>query len=114
MNWLLAAAIFYLLLMLLVCFRIIYETRTSVKALAYLLVVIFLPLIGIFFYFSFGINYRKRQLYSKKIIEDDNTWQKIKEDVSTHSLQTYSEIPDSLRPNKHLAKYLSSEMSPLT
>jgi cardiolipin synthase len=85
-----------------------------VKALAYLLVVIFLPLIGIFLYFSFGINYRKRQLYSKKLIEDDNTWQKIKEDISTHSLEAYSEIPEALRPNKHLAKYLSSEMSPLT
>jgi cardiolipin synthase A/B len=114
MSWQLATAIFYFTVVSLVCIRIIYETRTSAKALAYLLVVVFVPFIGIFFYFSFGINYRKRQLYSKKLIEDDKTWQKIKDDISIHSLETYSEIPEALRPNKHLAQYLSSEMSPLT
>lgn len=114
MNWLIGIEIFYLLLVLLVCIRIIYETHTSVKALAYLLVVIFLPLIGIVLYLAVGTNYRKRQLYSKKLMDDDNTWQKIKDEISTHSLKTYWEIPETLRPNKHLAKFLSSEMSPLT
>ncbi len=50
-----------------VCIRIILDTRSSTKASAYILLVVFLPLIGIFVYFSVGINYRKRKLYSKSL-----------------------------------------------
>ena len=103
----------YLLVLVIVCIRIIYDTDSTVKTLAYLLLAIFLPLFGIFFYFSFGINYRKRELYSKKIINDDNLWNQIKENISLYSIQTYFNIPESDRPNKHLAKYLTNEMSPL-
>ncbi|MGO1752661.1 MAG: PLDc N-terminal domain-containing protein, partial [Psychroflexus sp.] len=60
----------YGLLIFLVILRILYDTRDATKALAYILLVIFLPLLGIFFYFSFGVNYRKRKIYSKKIIKD--------------------------------------------
>ena len=114
MNWFLLIEIIYFVLVSLVCVRIIYETRNSAKALAYLLVVIFLPFIGIFLYFNFGMNYRKRILYSKKPISDDSIWEKIKLEIYTHSLQTYSDIDEKLRPNIHLAKYLTSELSPLT
>ncbi|HEU4861989.1 MAG TPA: PLDc N-terminal domain-containing protein, partial [Chitinophagaceae bacterium] len=114
MNWLLIIELLYLLILVIVCVRIIYDTNSTVKTLAYLLLVIFLPLFGIFFYFSFGINYRKRELYSKKIIDDDNLWAQIKENVSTYSAQTYFSTAESDRPSKQLAKYLSNEMSPLT
>jgi cardiolipin synthase len=114
MNWFLSIEIIYIALVSLVCVRIIYETPTSAKALAYLLIVIFLPVIGILFYFSFGINYRKRILYSKKPISDDRIWEKIKQDVYAHSCQTYADIDEKYRPNKHLTKYLTSELSPLT
>jgi cardiolipin synthase len=114
MNWFLFIEIIYIVLVSLVCVRIIYETRTSAKALAYLLLVIFLPFVGVFFYFSFGINYRKRILYSKKPISDDRIWEKIKQDVYKHSCQTYADIDKKYRPNEHLTKYLTSELSPLT
>jgi cardiolipin synthase len=114
MNWPLLIEIIYIILVPLVCVRIIYETHTSAKALAYLLVVIFLPVVGIFLYFTFGINYRKRILYSKKPISDDSIWEKIKQEIYTHSLETYSDIEEKYRPNIHLAKYLTSELSPLT
>ena len=114
MNLLLVFEIIYLILVLAICLRIVYETRTSVKALAYILVVIFLPIIGIFFYFSFGINYRKRILYSKKLIDDDKIWATIRKDISADSLNVYTGIVESLRPNKHLAKFLASEMSALS
>ena len=114
MNWLLIIELLYLLILVMVCIRIIYDTNSTVKTLAYLLLAIFLPLFGIFFYFSFGINYRKRELYSKKIINDDKLWTQIKDNVSTYSAQTYFNIAESDRPSKQLAKYLSNEMSPLT
>ena len=114
LNWLLIIELLYLLVLVIVCVRIIYDTNSTVKTLAYLLLAIFIPLFGIFFYFAFGINYRKRELYSKKIINDDNLWTQIKENISTYSVQTYFNTAESDRPNKQLAKYLSNEMSPLT
>ncbi len=114
MNWLLLLESLYLLVLVAVCIRIIYDTNSTVKTLAYLLLAIFIPFFGIFFYFSFGINYRKRQLYSKKIIEDDILWEKIKQNINAYSVQTYYSTDESVRPNKHLARYLSGEMSPLT
>jgi cardiolipin synthase A/B len=43
MSWLLSLEIIYIVLVSLVCVRIIYETHTSAKGLAYLMIVIFLP-----------------------------------------------------------------------
>ncbi|HEX3167495.1 MAG TPA: cardiolipin synthase [Chitinophagaceae bacterium] len=113
-NWFLIIELLYLLILVIVCARIIYDTNSTVKTLAYLLLAIFFPIFGIFFYFAFGINYRKRELYSKKIINDDNLWNQIKENITTYSAQTYLDADESDRPNKNLVKYLSNEMSPLT
>ena len=71
MNWVAILEIFYIIVLVVVCLRIIYDTTSINKTLAYLLLVIFIPVLGILFYFSFGINYRKRRVYSKKLIEDD-------------------------------------------
>ncbi len=71
MNWIIIPQVVYTLLVLFVCLRVLYDTRSSTKALAYILFIIFVPIVGIVFYFSFGINYRKRNLYSKKIGVDE-------------------------------------------
>lgn len=113
-NWFLIIELLYLLILIIVCIRIIYDTNSTVKTLAYLLLAIFIPVFGILFYFALGINYRKRELYSKKIINDDDLWNQIKENITSYSAQTYYNADESDRPNKILAKYLSNEMSPLT
>lgn len=46
---------------------VISSTRSAGKALAYILLIIGLPLIGIIIYFSIGVNFRKRKLYKKKL-----------------------------------------------
>lgn len=74
----------YALIILLVILRIIYDTRDTTKALAYILLVIFLPLLGIFFYFSFGVNYRKRKIYSKKIISNAKLKEKIENNLKEY------------------------------
>lgn len=66
--WLITLEISYVVLILFTSYRIIADTRSSTKSLAYLLTVIFVPVVGIIIYFSVGINYKKRQIYSKKII----------------------------------------------
>ena len=69
-NWLIIIQGAYVLLILLVILRVLYDTRSNSKALAYVIFIIFVPIVGILFYFSFGINYRKRKLYSKKLVID--------------------------------------------
>ena len=114
MNWILVAQITYSLIVFLVILRVLYDTRSSTKALAYILFIIFVPVAGILFYFSFGINYRKRKLYSKKIGVDEPLRLQIR-----NQMNAYSEaIRDSgLIAEKHktLTEFIRrSGSSPLT
>jgi len=114
MNWQLIFELLYLLILIAVCVRIIIDTNSSVKTNAYLLLAIFVPFFGMFFYFSFGINYRKRQLYTRKLFANDALWQKIKTEINKSSKETYYSIEEPDRPDKHLSLYLTNEWSPLT
>jgi len=62
----------YLLVVLAVCLVVIRDTRNTAKTLAYLLLVIFLPGVGIAVYFAFGINHRKRKLFARKLDGDEH------------------------------------------
>ena len=85
MNWLLLFEILYFIILLLVIARVLYDTRSGVKALAYILFIVFVPFVGILFYFSFGINYRKRRMYSKKIVLDEPLRQKIRQNIDNNT-----------------------------
>ncbi|MDQ3141788.1 MAG: cardiolipin synthase [Bacteroidota bacterium] len=81
MIWL----IIYFVFLTLVCLRIIFETHSSTKTLAYLLIVIFLPLIGIPFYLAFGINYWRKKLYSKKSGHDEKLHEELKKKIINYT-----------------------------
>ena len=85
MNWILLGEIAYLSLVILVIFRVVNDTRSSTKALAYILFILFVPIIGMVFYFSFGINYRNRKLYSKKLGLDGPLREQINSKMSAYS-----------------------------
>ncbi len=70
-DWFIYVEVIYFIFIISVAIRIIYDTTSISKTLAYLLLILFLPFIGVLFYFSFGINYRKRKMYSKKLIAND-------------------------------------------
>ncbi len=71
-DWFIYFEIVYILVTIAVAIRIVYDTDSISKTLAYLLLIFFVPIFGMLFYFSFGINYRKRKMYSKKLkINDD-------------------------------------------
>lgn len=115
MNWLIIYEIIYVLVVVLVCLRIVYDTRTNAKTLAYLLLVILIPIIGIIFYFSFGINYRKREMYSKKLIKDDNLFKQLKYEMFQYSNNTFEENKSEVRNGKELIMMLLRDgLSPLT
>lgn len=114
MNWILILQILYFVLVFFVLLRVLYDTRSSTKSLAYILFILLVPIIGIVFYFSFGINYRKRQLYSKKLFKDEAIRNRF---IKKFTLNSQSIIEKGQISNVHqnLAKLLlRSSNSPLT
>ncbi len=81
MNWTWIALIIYIVIVILVCLRNIYETGSSTKTMAYLLFCIFIPVFGILFYLAFGVNYWRKKLYSKKNSEDEKIMQQMKKNI---------------------------------
>lgn len=71
MNWVLLAELAYILLIIGVCLRIVFDTRSTSKASAYILLVLLIPVAGIFIYFSVGVNYRKKKLYTKNLFAEE-------------------------------------------
>ncbi len=67
----------YVILIAFTVIRIISDTENSAKSLGYLLMVMFLPVIGVILYFSLGENYRKRKLYKQKLINDQTVLDNI-------------------------------------
>lgn len=57
-----------------ICIKIITDTTTPSKSLAYLLLVIIVPVVGIIFYLSVGLNYRKKKIYKQKINADSRSF----------------------------------------
>lgn len=114
MNWILLFEILYLVALLLLILRVLYDTRSGVKALAYILFIIFVPFLGMLFYFSFGTNYRKRKLYSKKLIQDDHVRKELRNRTFAYSDTVLNAglIPEV---NHNLAAFIrKSASSPLT
>jgi len=79
MGWIVIVG--YLCVLVPVCLLIIFETRSSTKSVAYLLLCIFMPVFGMAFYFTFGINYWKIKLYTNKKSEDDKLLAKLRKKI---------------------------------
>jgi cardiolipin synthase A/B len=63
-------SILYLVTILAVCLMIVFENRSPVKTMAWVLVVLLVPVLGIVLYIFFGQNYRKQKIFSKKSLLD--------------------------------------------
>ncbi|MBC9794785.1 cardiolipin synthase [Sinomicrobium weinanense] len=108
-NWLLISEVIYVLLLILVCLRVVYDTRSTTKTIAYLLLIVFLPVIGIFIYFSFGINYRRRKMYSKKLLQNKELTDRLNESILRYSREIYTRENKAISGNDHLYHYLLNE-----
>lgn len=105
----------YIIAVILVCLRIVYDVSTSSKTLAYLLFVVFVPAIGIIVYFAIGNNYRKDKLYSKKLISN----KKLYDTMRAHFIHNTLSIIQKWQANEldgyaTLARFLLYDRSPLT
>src|SRR5690625_3651785 len=109
MSTILIIEIIYLLIVVGVCLRVIYDTQSVNKSISYLLVVIFLPVIGILIYFTFGINYRNRKMYSKKLIDNVKLEQQYREQIVKESRESIKSTETRMTDHKSLAKMLLDE-----
>ncbi|MBC7866702.1 MAG: cardiolipin synthase, partial [Gloeobacteraceae cyanobacterium ES-bin-316] len=115
MNWIVIAVSIYILLVILVCLRIIFETRSTNKTLAYLLFTLFIPLVGMLFYLTFGINYWRKKRYDKKSAADKKMLEHISQ-KSKFYIDTALNVDDeAVKQNTELATMLLKDLgSPLT
>lgn len=110
-DWLLMLEVLYLVVLSFTCFRIVYDTRSVSKTLAYLLFAIFVPFFGILFYFSFGINYRKRKIYKHKLGLDDKFKQEMNMLLGAENLDEAIHIHRELTHSKRLIKLMANPKS---
>src|SRR5690349_13961655 len=112
MSGLSIGLIIYGVILVVVCLRILYETHSSTKTIAYLLFCIFVPFIGIGFYLAFGINYWKLKLYSNKLAEDKKLLKEMNDNLDTSAVLTKFDVLDD---NEELATMLVKILqSPIT
>ncbi len=104
----------YIIVLVLVCLKIVYDTRTTTKTLAYLLFAIFVPVAGILFYFLFGINYRNRKMYSKKLFANEELALQLSEEIYKKSKQIFVENRDVIKDKGLAYMLLNDTQSPLT
>jgi len=63
-------SVLYLVTILFICILIIFENKAPVKTLSWIMVVLLVPFIGILIYLFFGMEYRKRKIFSRKGLTD--------------------------------------------
>lgn len=66
--------------------RVVLDTHSPTKTSAYLLLIIILPIVGALIYFTFGVNYRKRKIYNKKLIANQALFDRIKARILNESM----------------------------
>ena len=114
MTSIIIAAI-YVIIVIVVCLRVIYDTRSTTKTIAYLLVCIFLPIGGILFYLIFGINFWKLKLYDKKSAEGKKMLDKLEKEWGIPADKSLRKDEAELGDNDELAAMLVKELhTPLT
>jgi cardiolipin synthase len=77
--------VFVILLAIFTVVRIIMDTNNSSKTLAYILLVVTLPVAGSIIYFAFGINYRRRKMFSKNILANEVLFERMERRLLEHS-----------------------------
>ncbi|MBP8115216.1 MAG: cardiolipin synthase, partial [Chitinophagaceae bacterium] len=108
-------SLFYILFLIFVCIQIVITINYSGKAIAYLLFAIFIPVIGIVFYLTFGINYWKKRKYNKKTIQDGKILDHLKNGIVQYNESSISRLDESVQQNAELASMLMRDLgSPLT
>ena len=106
---LLAFEILYIFLIILFSLHVIYHYKDTGKAFAYLLLIIFFPLLGMIAYLLLGLNKRKSKMYSRKLIEDQNILSRIEAFVQKTNDNIFEKRIEDLGNQTSLARFLSKD-----
>lgn len=96
----------YVLLILFSIIRILLDTHSSSKTLAYILLVIVLPLVGVIIYFSFGINYRYTKTNNKLIASMNELESEFKIKIIDQKNSLIKNHPNIIRHYSDLVRFL--------
>lgn len=111
MMYSIAVSLYYIIISL-VCLKIIIDTQNQSKALGYLFLVLFFPIIGVIIYFSVGVNYRKNSLYQKKLIIDTNQFKNLQENINQFVDENLEKNKENLDYFFPLARSVANESYP--
>lgn len=112
---LLGAEILYFISIFLLAAKIIMDTKTTSKTLAYLLLVTFLPFVGIIIYFVFGVNYRKNRFYSFTIKRNEKIYNLAQKYVEETHYKTLHNREDEVKGFINTINFLyNATYSPLS
>lgn len=100
---------FVLLLAVFTVVRIIRDTNNSSKTLAYILLVFLLPVAGSIIYFAFGVNYRRRKMFSKKILANEALFERIEGRLLEQSRLVLKEQHANIAGADNLANLLMND-----
>lgn len=95
--------------------RVVLETRSPTKTAAYLLLILLFPVGGPILYFLVGVNYRKRRIYSKKLIRNADLFNEVRDTIQKDSKLVREKYPQLTDRNDSLIDLLLGEsLSPLS
>ncbi|MFT4061178.1 MAG: cardiolipin synthase [Edaphocola sp.] len=100
---------FVVLIAVFTILRIIRDTKDATKTLAYILLVFLVPVLGSIIYFSFGVNYRKRKLFSKKIATNDRLFAQMEQSMMAKSRKIIAQEQPLLQNQYGLANQLLTD-----
>jgi cardiolipin synthase len=83
--------------------------------MSYLMLTVFVPVLGILFYLFFGINYRKRDVFNKKLLLDNQKDQELKEKIHFYTKRNLEKNKAEVKHGEDLVKLLLHDsFNPLT
>lgn len=98
--------IFYIFIVGATLVVILHDLRDPVKALSWILVIIFLPVAGLVFYLLFGQNYRKEKIFNRKEIEDLKQIEGLCHEQLRDLIDPQIQQSDSVEANKRIITLL--------
>lgn len=109
MNWYIILEIIYFIFIILIASKILIDTESSAKAAAYILLIFILPVVGILIYLSFGLNYRKNEIYTKKLVLDEEQSQRIEAFIQQYKTDYLHQFEEGYSNYYSLGKMLYAD-----
>jgi len=96
-------------------FKVITQTSQPAKALGYLMLLFFIPGIGLLIYVGIGENRRINKIYDRKLFRDLKRYDQVKKRITAHSQENFSTHEQELSKFSNVIHLLMKDtLSPLT